>query len=313
MEKVTKSSAIKIKFISLFLILIGSSAYAQDPAYDDFERSGGLGSNWTIYFGAPNVTIIFDSDLGISGGSFGIAAWTGSVFNADQYSEAIISPNKIDSMWAQVFARRRTSDFARYAFHWSDRDGDTIGVWDIKYDGVPTSQTRFLATLAGPPPLPGDTIRVEVITNPNGYPVITGYLNGNFILSAVDTASVRIMNGEPGMAFRFRIGFPQTYPQQIFEEWRGGSLTTPTGINQNEGVSGFYIYPNPATNEFYVKGDVTLPAVMEIYDVTGKKLLSENITSNNQKINVAGLAKGMYFVKIISTDNKQTNVKILIE
>lgn len=133
----------------IIIIVCAVQSNAQDPAIDKFERSVGLGSNWTVYFGGSAITIIADSDIGISNSStlFGIAAWTGSNFEANQYSEAIISSEKIDSMWAQVFVRRRTSDAARYAFHWSDRDGKIPGLWDIKYDGVPTPQTRILDSL----------------------------------------------------------------------------------------------------------------------------------------------------------------------
>ena len=72
----------KIILLSIALMFTVLISKAQDPAFDDFERQGGLGSNWTIYFGGSNVTIVYDSDIGIWGGSFGIAAWTGSTFSA---------------------------------------------------------------------------------------------------------------------------------------------------------------------------------------------------------------------------------------
>ena len=304
--------------ILLFAFVFASFAMkAQDPAFDDFERSGGLGTNWTIYFGGSDITIIWDSDIGIANGPtrFGIAAWTGSTFSADQYSEGVISPEKIDSMWAQVFVRRRTSDFARYAFHWSDRDGNAPGGWDIKYDGVPTPQVRVLDSLASPPPLPGDTIRIEVTTNTlTGYPEIKGYLNGNLMLTAIDSAATKIMNGEPGMAFRFRVGFPASYPSKVFEEWRGGSLNTSTGTEETIAAHNISsLYPNPATSVLYIKESSSLPSVLELYDITGQKLLSEKLSADNRQINITGLARGIYFYKVIAADNSQENGKIIVE
>jgi hypothetical protein len=73
------------------------------------------------------------------------------------------------------------------------------------------------------------------------------------------------------------------------------------------------IYPNPAKNKFYVKGNFLFPAVVELYDITGKKILTENIISDNQKTNVAGFSRGMYLYKVSTANNKQGSGKIIIE
>ncbi len=288
-------------------ILIGLTSYAQDPAFDDFERSGGPGPNWTIYFGGNNVTIIADSDLGlINGQQFGIAAWTGSTFSADQYCEAVISPDKIDSMWAQVFVRRRTSDAARYAFHWSDRDG--VGGWyDIKYDGVPTPQTRLMASTLAPPPAPGDTLRVEVITNfVTGYPEIKGYHNGDLVVSAIDSLATAIMDGEPGMAFRFRLGWPATWPSKVFEEWNGGSLVgfTTAVIETNAGPATLVIAPNPACDQVLITYpvEVNSTGLLIATDALGHVVIERSLRLakgvNRINVDVSDLAVGMFQLSI---------------
>ena len=82
-------------FITVLLCLSTIFSSAQ-TVFDDFERSGGLGSNWTAFFGAGSVNIVYDSDLGFTNSStlFGIAAWTATTLTADQYSEAVISSNE---------------------------------------------------------------------------------------------------------------------------------------------------------------------------------------------------------------------------
>ncbi|MEP7170173.1 MAG: hypothetical protein ABI855_12440, partial [Bacteroidota bacterium] len=165
--------------IAAIILLASANSNAQQTASDDFERHL-LGNNWTVYFGGNDVGIVDSSDLGYPGNSgyFGLLGWTTNTFQADQYSQIIISPNKNDSMLCQAFVRRRSSDFARYGFHWNN-----IGQWEIKYDGVPTAQTRILASVFAPAPVGGDTIRTEI----TGM-TISGYRNGTLMLTATDTA-----------------------------------------------------------------------------------------------------------------------------
>ena len=279
--------------LSAIPMLLCMASTAQDPAFDDFERSGGPGPDWTIYFGGTNVTIVYDSDLGlINGQQFGIAAWTGSVFSPDQYCEGVISPDKIDSMWAQVFVRRRTSDAARYAFHWSDRDTVAgYGWWDIKYDGVPSPQTRIVASVLGNAPAAGDTLRLEVITNGSGYPELRGYHNGIMVVTGIDSAAVRIMDGEPGMAFRFRLGWPATWPSKVFEEWNGGSLAGFSTRVDERGMDDFLVWPNPTRVQLNLNNKA--PAFVVITDATCRPVMAANLPANGT-LPVGSLASGCY-------------------
>ena len=139
----------------LFAIMIATFKLSAQTVFDNFERITGLSPNWTVYAGGSSVGIVNGSDMGlVSGpGLIGISGWTANNFSVDQYSEAQISSNALDSMLKQVFVRRRNSDFARYAFHWNNAFG---GRYEIKYDGVPTPQVRVLTSVPSTPPLPGD-------------------------------------------------------------------------------------------------------------------------------------------------------------
>ena len=57
------------------------------------------------------------------------------------------------------------------------------------------------------------------------------------------------------------------------------------------------LYPNPTTGYISINKDVEL---IEIYDVTGKKLLSFNNVNKNQQLDINKLSSGYYISKIYS-------------
>ena len=74
--------------------------------------------------------------------------------------------------------------------------------------------------------------------------------------------------------------------------------TTNVGI-ENWLDNSVTLYPNPAKEyiDIRVDGDLNV-TMMEVYDVYGKLLNTVNVTENPTRINVSGLADGMYFVRV---------------
>ncbi len=135
-------------------------------ASDDFERAQ-LGPDWTVRFPVPDsdnqVQIIDSTSLGLGPGAQGffLVNWAADAFAADQYCEANIATDTIAAWAHMVHVRWRSSDNARYGFAYnSDAGQATIGQWIFKYDGVPSAQTRIIASAVGAAPVPGDTIRL---------------------------------------------------------------------------------------------------------------------------------------------------------
>jgi hypothetical protein len=190
---------------------------------DNFERAS-LGANWTVPIG--NAGIVGSSDLGMLGFvGVHIVLWQGSVLDADQFAEATISTELVAQAQAQVFARRRSSDTARYAFHYNPEGDQQVPPpqWEIKYDGVPTPDVKLLATdSVTAAPVPGDRLRIEVrgSTTVN----IRGYHNGRKVIEANDSSAERIASGPPGLVFRAFVGATLTYPAKVFEDFAAGSL-----------------------------------------------------------------------------------------
>lgn len=121
----------------------------------------------------------------------------------------------------QVFVRRRASDLARYGFHWNGDPGNSR--LEIKFDGVPTPQTRILAQVNAPPTTPGDALRLEASgTDPV---ILRAYHNGALVLEAADAAPNRItIAGHVGMVARLRQGGTAPPAAPVFASWAGGSL-----------------------------------------------------------------------------------------
>lgn len=211
--------------LTALLWLVARNSFAQDPAADDFERAS-LGGNWQDQ-GGGTAAIVNGHDLGTITGTGVAVVWTNSlIFDADQFCEAVLADEKSTNLLTQVFLRRRSSDGARYGFHFTDEDGaGGIGNprWGIKYDGVPTAQTRNLATVPATMPMPRDTLRIEVRgTSPV---LIKGFHNGLEVIVATDTAPDRIpTSGIVGVVSRRRIGSTAPPNSPVFASWRGGSL-----------------------------------------------------------------------------------------
>lgn len=86
------------------------------------------------------------------------------------------------------------------------------------------------------------------------------------------------------------------------------SVQNTLGTRDVKVSSGISIYPNPASEKVFIKGEKVLEA--EIYAMDGKKL---NIVLNSdQSINVTHLPKGIYLLKL-KTKNEITTKKLMIK
>ena len=71
------------------------------------------------------------------------------------------------------------------------------------------------------------------------------------------------------------------------------------------------IFPNPATNEIFVNGNLTKIKKLIITDNVGRIVLTRVVeNSTTQQIDVSTLSKGIYF---LSTNNNTTLKKIVIQ
>lgn len=81
------------------------------------------------------------------------------------------------------------------------------------------------------------------------------------------------------------------------EQW-ANTLSVDSLINTDSNLK---LYPNPATSYIYLNG-VSNNSIVSIFDMTGRKIRSFSY-SVNQEINLLGLRKGTYVVKILNPNN----------
>lgn len=78
-------------------------------------------------------------------------------------------------------------------------------------------------------------------------------------------------------------------------------------------ISEIEVYPNPANNIVNLKVDATiLSAYYTIFDISGQALLFGRINSENHKVNITNLSKGVYFLVVEGKDLKSV-VKVIKE
>ncbi len=90
-------------------------------------------------------------------------------------------------------------------------------------------------------------------------------------------------------------------------------ICTNVGINEsfisNHEIA---IYPNPATSFFTIQGSFAFPAVLELYDLTGRRVFQQPVTSNRQQVDVDKFANGLYIYRLLS-HGKVARGKIILE
>ncbi len=82
------------------------------------------------------------------------------------------------------------------------------------------------------------------------------------------------------------------------------------GLSINE----LTIYPNPSTGIFFIKSKKILNNTqLFIRDINGKLILSQKLNSDENKVDISGSHAGIYFIQMITENNKIINYKILLK
>lgn len=87
----------------------------------------------------------------------------------------------------------------------------------------------------------------------------------------------------------------------------------PVGINTNEALAAS-VYPNPATNQLHIIAQQTgiNGSHILLYDVVGKLVLQQAISSDNTVISVANLPAGIYWYVLQSANSNLKTGKVFI-
>ena len=77
-----------------------------------------------------------------------------------------------------------------------------------------------------------------------------------------------------------------------------------TGVGENA-QQALNIYPNPVNDKLFIEANETISNV-EIYNLTGVKVLSQECNSDKVEIEVSELQSGIYFIKMINGNSTET-------
>ncbi len=125
----------------------------------------------------------------------------------------------------------------------------------------------------------------------------------NYLLSSTpDSASIIFTSSKD--AFHPKIG-------SIFIVDDVSVSYTNAGVQTIQQENNISVDPNPANDEVTIHSEV--PCQLTITDITGKEIVGQHITSNNEKLNTDFLQNGLYFFKLSSSQHIQHVFKVIIQ
>ena len=75
------------------------------------------------------------------------------------------------------------------------------------------------------------------------------------------------------------------------------------GIDEDIANSNVNLFPNPANDLVTFTAENTEMSEVQIFDLTGKMIYSNNPMSNRLEVNTSAFASGTYIVKVITESN----------
>ena len=78
---------------------------------------------------------------------------------------------------------------------------------------------------------------------------------------------------------------------------------TETASTNDPALQALTLYPNPVKNSLHIQSPLASELSYRIYDLTGKALSTHHQTGQSHSIDVSGLAKGIYLLKVTHKNN----------
>lgn len=163
-----------------------------------------------------------------------------------------------------------------------------------------------------------DTITVTV----NPLPIVT-VTQTDLTLSVPAASSYQWINCDSGLAIsgetnqEFTVNVNGNYAVVVTNSDGCVDTSACTLINYMELINqtnrDFEIYPNPAKDFFTISQlNPAAAASLSLYDASGKLVLTEAVTTTTLTIPTSNLDRGIYFIKIQSTETEYAPVKLIL-
>lgn len=92
------------------------------------------------------------------------------------------------------------------------------------------------------------------------------------------------------------------------------SVIQDTSVGVEELVDdGFKLYPNPATEKLIIERTQTGVAIVKLFDVTGRSVLTASLISSINTIDISAFSAGIYTAVLLQNEAVVSRRKIVIQ
>ncbi|MFH2094850.1 MAG: T9SS type A sorting domain-containing protein [Bacteroidota bacterium] len=124
------------------------------------------------------------------------------------------------------------------------------------------------------------------------------------------TRQVYIVPPDTSTSYSFNITLIDPWGQSKTEIFSVYAKNCGTGIHETTGAGKAAIYPNPANTTLFVQGKGIQHIVLS--DLSGKDLITQPCTGSKTELDVSGLARGIYIVKVV-TEKGVVSEKVVLQ
>lgn len=156
-----------------------------------------------------------------------------------------------------------------------------------------------------------DLNNYNVVVQEGNITVITNFTVGDaeYICSSADTVSLGSFTaGSYELTALLTINLMEAIFDTETINFEVSSVTFEEELTANTSIS---IHPNPVLTTLKIESDLSF-SILEIFEVTGKKVREINMTSSIENINVSDLKSGVYFV-VLTDDNGVRHTKKMVK
>jgi hypothetical protein len=264
---------------------IFAGVYNLWPTHNGIYLSTDTGKNWTAKNNGLTGTDTTVYSFAISGSKIFAGLHHGVFLSTDTGNSWTTVSSGLNNHAVWALAINGNSIFAgtNYGIYKSINDGAT---WSVSNNG-----------------LIHDTTNAFIV---HGTNIFAGTNNGVFISKDDGNNWIAVNSGLidstyhgyiTSLAIKGDTIYAGTWGQGVWKR----SLSQMTGIEElKNNASNISVYPNPATNNFTIES--LQKATIEILNTQGQTIFQQQLQQGKSDIDISGLAKGVYIVRLKSND-----------